>query len=210
MDEEAEYLYVVFSATPYRMGKLIRFVTREPYNHVAISTEASLTRMYSFARRFYRTPFYGGFVTEEPYRYHHRSSVAQICVCRVPLSPEQSAHLSQRLRYMEENTQKYIYNHLSALAAPIHRRIPVSEAFTCAEFVVNVLSDLGLPFDRHRFYTIGQIYQVLESSRIYTGEFPLPTPMPDGSVFFERHPLPHPLYESARSIFALLQRKVHA
>ena len=67
MDEETEYLYVVFSATPYRMGKLIRFVTREPYNHVAISTEASLTRMYSFARRFYRTPFYGGFVTEEPY-----------------------------------------------------------------------------------------------------------------------------------------------
>ena len=47
MDEEAEYLYVVFSATPYRMGKLIRFVTREPYNHVAISTEASLPRMSS-------------------------------------------------------------------------------------------------------------------------------------------------------------------
>lgn len=210
MAENNEYLYVVFSATPYRMGKLIRFVTREPFNHVAISTEENLSRMYSFARRFYRTPLYGGFVTEEPYRYCHRGRVARICVCRIPMSPAQSARLSGCLQHMEENACRFIYNHLSALTAPMHFRIPVRDAFTCAEFAVSILSELGLPFEAHRFYTIGHIYQVLESCQIYTGEFPLPSPMPDGAAFFTHHPLPRPLYESVRSIFSLLRRRVHA
>lgn len=210
MEENTEYLYVVFSATPYRMGRMIRFVTREPYNHVAITTEKDLHRLYSFARRYYRTPLYGGFVTEEPYRYHHRGSNARICVCRIPISAEQKQLLSQRLEYMEENARRFIYNHLSALAAPVHLRIAVPDAYTCAEFTVSVLSDLGLPLCADRFYTIGQIFRTLEPYRIYSGVFPIPEEMPEGAVFFHPHPVPHPLYESARSIFALLRRKVHA
>ncbi len=210
MEEKTKYLYVVFSATPYRMGKLIRFITREPYNHVAISTEKDLVRMYSFARRFYRTPLYGGFVTEEPYRYCQQSCVARVCICRIPITSEQHTLLSRRLRHMETNSRRFIYNHLSALAAPIHLRVQVPDAFTCAEFTVSVLSQLGLPFDPNRFYTIGQIFRILEPRRIYSGAFPLPPRMPEGTSYFNPRPLQHPLYESARSILALVYRRANA
>ncbi|MGN0978699.1 MAG: hypothetical protein ACI4PH_11640, partial [Faecousia sp.] len=76
MQDNPKYLYVLFSATPYRMGYWIRRVTGEPYNHVAIATEETLRELYAFARKYYRAPFYGGFVREHPSRYHHNGVTA--------------------------------------------------------------------------------------------------------------------------------------
>jgi hypothetical protein len=67
---QTQYVYIVFSSTPYRIGKFIRRLTREAYNHVSIALDPDLTKMYGFARRYYRTPFYGGFVRESLSRYH--------------------------------------------------------------------------------------------------------------------------------------------
>ena len=136
-------LYVLFSSTPYRMGRWIRLVTGEPYNHVSISTQADLATLYSFARRYYRTPFYGGFVAEHPSRYHHGGRSAAICLYRLPLTPAQWQQLQKLLASMGRDQEKYLYNHLSALAAPLHRKFPIRDAFTCAEFTVAILSALG-------------------------------------------------------------------
>ena len=42
MPDSQKYLYVLFSATPYRMGYWIRRVTGEPYNHVASAADGTL------------------------------------------------------------------------------------------------------------------------------------------------------------------------
>lgn len=202
---ESKYLYVVFAATPYRMGQMIRFVTQEPYNHVAIAMEEDLSELYAFARRYYRTPLYGGFVTEHPYRYHHQGRTADIHLCRLPISESQSGQLSSRLKTMSDQAQHYLYNHLSALAAPIHKKIPVPDAFTCAEFAVSILSEMGYDFDPNRFYTIGDIAALLAPYQIYEGSFPAPATADPG--FFSPKPIPHPLRTSVRDIFALLRRK---
>ena len=202
---EDKSLYVIFSATPYRMGRLIRFVTGEPYNHVSIATEQDLRHMYAFARRYYRTPFYGGFVTEQPCRYHHNGSTAQIEVYQLPLSDRQWATLQGRLQDMQRNPHRYLYNHLSAALAPIHRKVTVPDAFTCAEFTVSILQELGFPFRANRFYTIGQIRERLSGFEIYQGEFPAP---PENETsFFEPRPLNHPIYASTRDILKLFWRK---
>lgn len=201
---EQRYLYIVFSATPYRMGRLIRFVTREPYNHVSIATEGDLKRLYAFARRYYRTPLYGGFVTEEPCRYHHKGSTAQICLCRLPLSDSQWLTLESRLQRMEESPRRYLYNHISALLAPLHCKVSVPDAFTCAEFTISVLQELGFPFRENRFYTICQIAQRLEPFRIYSGEFPVPEK--EDEIFFAVRPLRHPFYSITLDILKLFWR----
>ena len=85
MNGEPNYVYIVLSATPYRMGRWIRRATGEAYNHVSIATEESLTTLYSFARRYYRTPFHGGFVTETPDRYHHKGLSSHIRLYRLPV-----------------------------------------------------------------------------------------------------------------------------
>lgn len=206
--EDQKYIYILFSATPYRMGRMIRFVTGEPYNHVAIALEENLSALYAFARRYYHTPFYGGFVTEYPYRYHHNGTTAHVRICRIPVTQEQLDALRQRMQAMDAHAHRYLYNHLSALTAPIHRKVAVRDAYTCAEFVVSVLSSLGLEFDPRRFYTIGDIADKLASYHSYSGEFPVPPE--EDSVFFQRHPIRHPIYRSTRDILRLIWRKAIA
>lgn len=208
MKDEQKYLYVLFSATPYRMGRAIRFVTGEPYNHVAIALEADLMELYTFARRYYRTPFYGGFVTEHPYRYHHKGATAQIRLCRLPVSDVQWEILRQRMMKMSVNSHRYLYNHLSAMAAPIHRKITVRDAFTCAEFTISVLQELGFAFSTRKYYSIGDIDEELAAYRFYDGEFPVPPE--EGSPFFAPHPITHPLYRSAKDLLRLFWRKATA
>lgn len=202
---EQKYLYVLFSATPYRMGRWIRFVTGEPYNHVSIATGEDLTSIYSFARRYYRTPFYGGFVAEDPCRYRHNGVTANIRLYRLPLTSKQWQRLQDMLADMREHADRYLYNHLSAMAAPLHLKVRVRKAFTCAEFTVNVLSTLGFDFDPNRFYTIGDIADRLGAYHIYTGDFPVDTGKDTG--FFQPHPVRHPLVASTRDLLRLFWRR---
>lgn len=197
-------LYVLFSSTPYRMGSWIRWVTRERYNHVSIATEADLSTLYSFARRYYHTPFYGGFVTEHPSRYRHGGTTASICLYRLPLTQSQWQKLQAILTPMRSHQERYLYNHLSALAAPLGRKIPVRDAFTCAEFTVSVLSQLGYDFDPRRFYSIGAIARQLEAYHIYTGVFP--GNAEGDPAFFAPNPVSHPLRTSTASFLRLLWR----
>lgn len=203
MRDSQKYLYVLFSATPYRMGYWIRRITGEPYNHVAIATEETLNELYAFARRYYRAPFYGGFVREHPSRYHHNGITAQVRLYRLPLNERQWDILQALLGTMRRRPDRYLYNHLSALAAPLHRKIRVRDAFTCAEFTVSVLSALGFDFDSDRFYTIGDIARRLEEYHIYSGRYPA-NAEPDPAFF---GPVHHPLYASAKSFLRLLWRK---
>lgn len=205
MAREPKYLYVLFSATPYRMGRMIRRVTGEPYNHVAIATEKELTDLYAFARRYYHTPFYGGFVTEHPCRYHHNGISADVRLYRLPLTNRQWEMLQELLSKMRQRADRYLYNHLSALVAPLHLKIRVRDAFTCVEFAVKVLSTLGFDFDPNRFYTVGDIAERLGAYHIYSGAFPT-APEADPS-YFAVNPLPHPIAASAKDVLRLLWRK---
>ena len=208
MTDDPKYLYILFSATPYRMGSLIRRVTGEAYNHVAIATEEDLRDLYAFARRYYHTPLYGGFVTEHPFRYHHNGVTANICLYRLPLTTRQWDTLQALLSKMRARADRYLYNHLSAMLAPLHLKIRVRDAFTCAEFAVSILSTLGFDFDPKKFYTIGGIAQRLEAYRIYTGKFPTTSEV--DPAFFAPHPLPHPVASTTKNILRLLWRRARA
>lgn len=199
-----KYIYVLFSATPYRMGSWIRYVTGEPYNHVAIAMEEDLSILYSFARRFYRTPFYGGFVTERPDRYRHKGITADIRLYRLPVTELRWRKLKASLLDMQDHAQHYLYNHLSVLAAPIHRKVPIQDAYTCAEFVVSTLNNMGYDYDPDRFYSIAQIAEPLEDYHIYTGKFPARTEQ--DPLFFQPQPVPHPLLLSFRELLHLCWR----
>ena len=205
MDSQQKYLYVLFSATPYRMGRFIRAVTGDPYNHVAIATEEDLSNLYAFARRYYRTPFYGGFVAEHPCRYRHKGITADTRLYRIPLTTRQWDKLQDTLSTMRAQADRYLYNHLSALLAPLHIKVRVRKAFTCAEFAVSVLSSLGFDFNPRHFYTIGDISDRLESYHFYSGVFPVVSE--DDSAFFSPHPVAHPIMASTRDILRLFWRR---
>ena len=162
-------LYIVFSATPYRIGKMIRRVTKECYNHVSISLDEDFSQMYSFARRYYCAPLYGGFVKESPARYYLGTQASQIQVCKLTVTQAQYDAISQQLSSMHRDAHTYLYNHLSALTAVFHIPWKLHKAYTCVEFCVEVLYKLGLPVNRKQFYSVDALRMLLQEYVVYTG-----------------------------------------
>lgn len=201
---ENAYIYVVFSSTPYFIGKAIRKITGEQYNHVSISLDADLTQMYGFARRYYRTPLYGGFVRESHARFCPKGVGTDICLCRLPVTEAQYTHLKTRLTGMYKEKDRYIYNHLSALGALFHKSVKVKDAYTCVEFCVELLHSLGIVLTPGKFYSVEDVRAHLMAFCIYTGK--MPTPESDDPEFFSKRPVPYPICTTLRELFKLLPR----
>lgn len=197
-------IYVVFSNTPCRIGKLIRSLTGEQYNHVSIALDRDLSRMYSFARRYYRTPLYGGFVKESLSRYHADCKPALCMICAVPVSIAQYTALEAHLDEMHSHKEQYLYNYLSALTFLFRKRVHVRDARLCVEFVSDTLSQLDTPVDNNKFYTTKDLCTLFERLAVYTG--PMPAPAEYDEVFFAKKPVPHPHLTSIRHMIALLPR----
>lgn len=201
---EDKYIYIVFSATPYAIGRTIRRLTGDAYNHVSVSLDQDLKQMYGFARRYYRLPLYGGFVKECVSRYHIKGRSAQVRICRLQVSPEQFDTVHRELSRMYQNREHYLYNHLSVLSTPLHRPIRLRDAYTCVEFGVQLLHRLGIDLDPDRYYSVGDLEKLLRPYAVYTGPIP-ETDMYD-AVFFTPRPLPHPVLTTLGAFFALFER----
>lgn len=201
---ENQYVYIVFSSTPYRIGRFIRGFTGEAYNHASIALDPDLTRMYGFARRYYRTPFYGGFVRESRSRYHVNGTPADIRICRLPVTPLQHRTLSHFLEGMYQNQEAYPYNHLSAAASLFRRPVKVRDAYTCIEFCVCILHTLGIDLDPDRYYSVGEVEQLLRPYTVYTG--PMPAPPEFDHQYYASKPVPHPTAATVSAFVTLLKR----
>lgn len=197
-------IYIVFSSTPYTIGRIIRGITREEYNHVSIALDPELKQMYGFARRHYRLPLYGGFVKEYICRYHVKKKSARIRICRLEATAEQYARITEQLSKMCENKEHYLYNHLSVLASVLHRPVHLRDAYTCVEFAVQILKELGIQLDSRKYYSVGDLEKMLRPHSIFTG--PIPQTDIYDTAFFAANPVPHPVLVTLAAFFALFKR----
>lgn len=201
---EQKYLYIVFSCTPNRMGTMIRRITGDRYNHVSIALDGNLSQMYGFARRFYHTPFYGGFVKESVSRYHINGHTAQIQVCRLPVTAQQHNALQTYLTEMLEQQEQYLYNHLSAAIVPLRRRINIRDSYICVDFAVEILKSVGIALDPKKNFSVGELEQLLRPHTFYTGAAPEATVY--DTTYFAPKPIPHPVLTSFCAFFELISR----
>ncbi len=171
-ESKDEHIFIVFSKTPYKMGRFIRLITRGRYNHVSVSPVEDLSELYSFARRYRKAPFYGGFVRETPSRFKQKGKLSSVMICAVPVAKTAREQLIERLREMNEESERYIYNLFSAVCAPVKKRIFVRDAYTCVEFILTVLRSVGLDFNEQAFYSIDELVSNLSVYKIYEGGFP--------------------------------------
>ena len=165
-------VYIVFSSTPYKMGRMIRLFTRGIYNHVSVALDRDLSELYSFARLYRQTPFCGGFVRESSARYSVGKKNSKVLICEVSTTADKKAMLRRVLREMQENSDIYIYNFFSAVCVPFKKRIHIKDSYTCVEFVIRVFNILGYEFPEKNFYSINDLFNILWNNIIYEGEFP--------------------------------------
>ncbi len=158
-----QYLYLIFSSTDTAIGKSIRKVAKNKYNHLSVALGETPEKLYSFSRYYYTAPFYAGFVNESLNRY--KNSVIKIC--RVPLTDEQYDLLAKKLKEVKQDKSEYIYNLPSAIMYPLKRRINKYRSYTCMEFGVWLLNLIG--FTEDKFYTFQQLEYLLKDNIVYEG-----------------------------------------
>ena len=169
-----EKLYVFFLATPYRMGRMIRAVTRQKFNHVALSFTPEGDELYSFARTFRDLPLCGAFVKETPERYLWEPEETVVKVAAVPMTEAQKRKLVHTLRYFEEHAADSVYNHFAALLEPFGKTVQLRGAYTCVQFVQGVFGhyfpELGIDPVAH--FTITDLEDALAPYVVYEGAYP--------------------------------------
>lgn len=162
-------IYIVFSATPGKMGRFIRAALHGRFNHVALAFDEDLSTMYTFARFHANMPLYGGFVQESLRRHVRRGKPSELRVCRLGIDEERYLALCELVTQMEEGGRRYLYNLYSAMFAPLHIRLLIRDSFTCAEFVGDALHIAGLDIRKGKFHSLKELERLLAPYAVYEG-----------------------------------------
>ncbi|MBR6273410.1 MAG: hypothetical protein IKR27_00195 [Lachnospiraceae bacterium] len=141
-DEYNKSMYLVVSQSGSIVSKILKVVTRAPYNHVSISLNKSLKPMYSFARVRPYNPVIGGYVAESANRGTlKRFPDTKVIVLEIRLTEHQFTVIKHKLRKMLKERKRYRYNYLGLFLAAINVPYKGHNRYYCSEFVKEVLVD---------------------------------------------------------------------
>ncbi|CAM2838748.1 hypothetical protein [Erysipelothrix tonsillarum] len=144
---EQREVYIVLSDTGSLLTRIIKMVTGAPYNHVSISFDASLHKLYSFGRKQPHNPFWGGFVEESFYEgTFKRFKNTRCLVLKLQVEADTYALLEANVRVFIENMDLYHYNFVGLIGAAFKRRIARENGYYCSEFVAEVMEQSNLVF----------------------------------------------------------------
>lgn len=128
------------------MSHVIKFFTKETYNHVSLGFDKSLEKeLYSFGRYYARNPFWGGFIEENIRSGLYRLKPnTKACVYEIDVDDEAYKKLNEFINQVKKEKHKYRFNVLGmfsvALSMPLRRRYKRY----CAEFVSEILDTAGV------------------------------------------------------------------
>ena len=153
-------IYVVFIASNFKSGKVIRFFTRGKYNHVAFSYEPYISEIYSFARYNYYESLLGGFGPEYSNRYLCQGKDIKIKVCQYEVTKEHYERIKEKLDYYGQARTRY--NILSVLTYPFRKQVELPDTHTCISFMLELL-------ELDNRITINKLETMLSKNIIYEG-----------------------------------------
>ncbi|MBO5101816.1 MAG: hypothetical protein J6C39_04725 [Clostridia bacterium] len=141
---ENKSLYIVVSQTGTILSRIVKWVTKDKYNHVSVGTKEDLSDLYSFGRTNPYNPFHGGFVKESPTsgtfgRFYKTKAV----VIELPLPVDVYDAIVERLHEMYLTRELYHYNYKGLFLAYVGKTREKKNCFYCSEFVQKLLSDYG-------------------------------------------------------------------
>ncbi len=140
-----ETVYIVLSQTGTVLSRILKLVTRAPYNHSSIALSEDLQTMYSFGRVNPYNPFVGGFVEESPSAgTFKRFKNTRVMVLEVEVGAEARDELVQLLCGMLRERTRYHYNYLGLFLAALHVHWQKTNCYYCSEFVKAMVERLGL------------------------------------------------------------------
>lgn len=166
------YVYLVFSKTPSRFGKMIRFVSGARFNHVSLAFDKDLSKIYSFGRRKNNMPLNAGLVKEYPERFSlNKVDFVEIQIYKIPVTKTQYNKGKLRIKQLMRD-EKYLYNLYSVLFYPVFKGFYTYKAYTCVEFVLHMLQymDVDIKMDKPSYkYLPDELLSILIFPVVFEG-----------------------------------------
>lgn len=172
-------IYIIVMNTPSVVSGIIGKFTHTRYNHVSVSLDAELDRMFSFGRRYRYFPWWGGFVRESP-NFGTLGRFPQTEAIVLTLDVDEAAYdeISDQLENMLAHKHDYCYDTLGLLLAIFGKVYKRDKRYYCSAFVRELLVEHGVE-DGASFNEIVRPTDFLElpnTREIYRGklkEFPV-------------------------------------
>lgn len=171
-------IYIIITHTPSVVSKIIRKFTHTPYNHVSVSLDAELEKMFSFGRRYKYFPWIGGFVRESPhFGTLGRFPETEAIVLTLNVDEDAYDDIRGKLEDMLEHKYSYKYDTLGLLLAIFGKSFKRDKCYYCTAFVRELLVEFGIE-DEELFNDIVRPLDFLElpnMREVYRGklrEFP--------------------------------------
>lgn len=163
-------LYIIISKTPTKFAYLIRKFGKIQYNHAAISMDAELKEMYSFARPQYKGVLLAKLVHESYEGYTLGKTEADGVIFEISVTKEEYDWVEQTISTLQEDSE-VLYNLFSVLLHPLTGGMKTYKAYTCIEFVMFLLEHLGYSLERPGYkYKPDDLLEILASKEVYKGD----------------------------------------
>lgn len=144
--EPTKKIYVVLSQTGTILSRILKLVTRAPYNHSSLALTNDLQTMYSFGRLNAYNPFWGGYVQESPaYGTFKRFKNTECMVLEMEVTESAYTDMAEHLQYMLDHRKDYHYNYRGLLIAIFKAHKERENHFYCSEFVRRMLLRMHAP-----------------------------------------------------------------
>lgn len=205
------YIYIMLSRTPSKFAKLIRRTMGIEYNHASVALDEDLNHLYAFGRYKNRVPVVAGLVKEHASRFTLcKESDVQIKLYKLPVTKEQYEQICNIIETILED-EEYQYNLFSALTFPVLKGFETYKAYTCIEFVMYLLAEVGMELEKPIYsYQPEELVYLLQEHECYSGnllEYREFEQDPEHE-FFERSKRTHAWKATAAVLVILLYRNL--
>lgn len=163
-------IYIVISRTPSKFASVIRKAMKAEYNHASIALDEDLNQIYAFARYKKNIPAVAGLVLEHPSRFTLcKDDEVKIKIFKIPVTESEYDTIKNTIDKILVD-KEYQYNLFSALTFPLSKGFETYKAYTCVEFVMNMLVIAGIKLDKPTWaYQPQELVEILEEYEVYTG-----------------------------------------
>lgn len=158
---DGRYLYVMISQTDTAMARLIRTLSRYPYNHVSMTLDPEFRSWCSFARYHQDAPFYSGFIKEPVERFLAKTGDAHVRIFRLEITKDKARRIEQLFLQAGRKETRLIYNYFDAAASVLNLKIAIAGSYTCLSFACAVIG--------RQYRQIEDLNDALEPNLYYEG-----------------------------------------
>lgn len=138
-------IYIILTQSGTEISRMLKFVTKDKYNHSSICIDDSFNEFYSFGRKYINSPIPGGFIIENAFKHVFGKFKNIPCmILEKEITDEQYDLLKEKIDYFIKNKEKLSYALISLVLADTNYSIVSDTKFFCSQFVAKVLNDISI------------------------------------------------------------------